>query len=167
MSFIETAEDVLNFRERFSADHRNALHWDTGWCGQGRLKGARAGLAAFHHPTLALNRLSDAAVIEIYEREYIRPMALERLSRSVAAFMLDTALGMGRESACRLLENDMCLIGDQGECDDEALINALLFKRLGCLNRSALLSEVRRKEVRRLMRVFDQCCALEGESMLF
>ncbi|MCM2972066.1 hypothetical protein [Larsenimonas suaedae] len=164
MSFIETAEDVLNFRERFSADHRNALHWDTGWCGQGCLKGARAGLAAFHHPTLALNRLNDAAVIEIYEREYIRPMALERLSRSVAAFMLDTALGMGRESACRLLEDNMCLIGDQG--GGEALINALLFTRLGCLNSSALLSEVKRKEVRRLMRVFDQCCALEGERTL-
>lgn len=97
-------ERILSHEGKFTRNPADPGNWTGGKLGVGKLKGTKYGIAANTYGHLDIKNLTIDDAVEIYTKDYLRPLRADRYRDGVAFQLLDFAINSGPNRAIKSLQ---------------------------------------------------------------
>lgn len=113
---LETVEAwltrIIGHEGAQSMDPKDPGNWTGGKVGSGTLNGTKYGIAANTYPSVDIPGLTISKAAEIYMRDFVAPLKLDRYAASVAYQLLDFAVNSGIGRATKELQQAVGVTAD-------------------------------------------------------
>jgi lysozyme family protein len=96
----------------FTDNPKDNGNWTGRKQGKGELKGTNWGISAASYPRLDIKNLTKVQAMEIYRRDFIRPLHLDRLRAGVAFQVFDFVINSGPYGAISRLQKLVGAVAD-------------------------------------------------------
>jgi lysozyme family protein len=106
MSFDACFEVTVGHEgERLDRNPADRGNWTGGECGKGELRGSKYGISAAAYPSLDIASLSRERAAEIYQRDYWKAVACDKLRPALGLLAFDSAVNNGPARAVKFLQS--------------------------------------------------------------